>query len=134
MVHKETYELPQTVTISSLGFGLVDNMFSILGKNSSTPSGLNFSDLFPQLPVSTGSLANTADRWTWIKPATPNGILDTWNKQPIATRDMLVRRTLEQDARRFSLISDFVSPSLIPLGPIPAIPLPVWVWDNEDVP
>jgi hypothetical protein len=126
--------VPTWTTISSLGFGLVDNMFSILGKNSSTPAGLNFSDLFPQLPVSTGSLANTADRWTWIKPTTPNGILDTWNKQPIATRDMLVRRTLEQDARRFSLISDFASPSLIPLGPIPAIPLPVWVWDNEDVP
>jgi hypothetical protein len=124
----------QTVTISSLGFGLVDNMFSILGKNSSTPAGLNFSDIFPQIPVSTGSLANTANRWVWINPTNPNGILDTWNKQPLATRDMLVRRTLEQDARRFSLISDFASPSSIPFDPLPAIPLPVWVWDNEDVP
>jgi hypothetical protein len=126
--------VPTWTTISGLGFGLVDNMFSILGENSSTPAGLNFSDLFPQIPFATGNLANTVDRWIWIKPTTPNGILDTWNKQPLATRDMLVRRTLEQDARRFSLISNFASPSSIPFDPLPAIPLPVWVWDNEDVP
>jgi hypothetical protein len=116
----------QTVTISSLGFGLVDSMFSILGKNSSTPAGLNFSDLFPQIPVSTGSLANTADRWTWIKPATPNGILDTWNKQPFGIRDTLVTRKLGDDARRFSIISNFASP--LPIA------IPVLVWDDEDVP
>jgi hypothetical protein len=113
-------------TISSLGFGFVDNMFSILGKNSSTPAGLNFSDLFPQIPVSTGSLANTADRWTWIKPATPNGILDTWNKQPFGMRDTLVTRKLGDDARRFSIISNFASP--LPIA------IPVLVWDDEDVP
>jgi hypothetical protein len=116
----------QTVTISSLGFGLVDSMFSILGKNSSTPAGLNFSDLFPQIPISTGSLANTADRWTWIKPATPNGILDTWNKQPFGIRDTLVTRKLGEDARRFSIISSFASP--LPIA------IPVLVWDDEDVP
>jgi hypothetical protein len=88
----------QTVTISSLGFGLVDNMFSILGKNSSTPAGLNFSDISPQIPVSTGSLANTANRWVWINPTTPNGILDTWNKKPLATRDMLVRHSRQASA------------------------------------
>jgi hypothetical protein len=101
-------------------------MFSILGKNSSTPAGLNFSDLFPQIPVSTGSLANTADRWTWIKPATPNGILDTWNKQPFGMRDTLVTRKLGDDARRFSIISNFASP--LPIA------IPVLVWDDEDVP
>ena len=126
--------VPTWTTISSLGYGLVDNIFSILGSNSCTPAGRNFSDLFPQIPVSTGSLSNTANRWTWIKPTTPNGILDTWNKQTTASRDTLVRRTLEQYARRFSLISYFPSPSPIPLGPLPSIPLPVWVWDNEDVP
>ena len=109
-------------------------MFSILGKNSCTPAGSTFSDLFSQIPISTGSPANAADRWRWIKPTTPNGILDTWNKQPTAARDTLVRRTLEQDARRFSLISHFASPSPILLEPFPAIPLPVWVWDNEDRP
>jgi hypothetical protein len=116
--------VPTWTTISGLGFGLVDNMFSILGKNSSTPAGLNFSDLFPQIPISTGSLANTADRWTWIKPATPNGILDTWNKQPFGIRDTLVSRKLGEDARRFSIISNFANP----------LPIPVLVWDNEDVP
>ena len=126
--------VPTWTTISGLGLGLVDNMFSILGSNSCTPAGSNFSDLFPQIPFSTGGLANTVNRWTWIKPTTPNGILDTWNKQPTTNRDLLVRRTLEQDARRFSLISHFASPSPIPLDPFPTIPLPVWVWDNEDMP
>jgi hypothetical protein len=118
-------EPPQTMkVVSSRGFGLVDNMFSILGENSSTPAGLNFSDLFPQIPVSTGSLANTANRWVWINPTTPNGILDTWNKQPFGTRETLAGSKLGFDARRFSIISNFASP----------LPLPVLVWDSEDVP
>ena len=120
--------VPTWTVISGLGIGLVDNLFSILGSNSCTPAGMNFSDLFPQFPTSTGNLANTANRWIWIKPTTINGILDTWNNQPTSTRDTLVRRTLEQDARRFSLISHFPHPP-----PTPVVPLPVWVWDSEDI-
>ena len=120
--------VPTWGVISGLFLGTTNWMFSVLGENSCTPSGIRFSDLFPQFPVPTGSLTNTADRWTWIRPTTTNGILDTWNKLPTATRDTLVRRTLEQDARRFSLISHFPHPL-----PTPVVALPVWVWDNEDV-
>jgi hypothetical protein len=121
--------VPTWGVISGLFLGTTNWMFSVLGENSCTPSGLDFSDLFPKFPVPTGSLANTAHRWTWIRPTTANGILDTWNKHPIANRDTLVRRTLEQDARRFSMISHFPHPL-----PTPVVALPVWVWDNEDVP
>jgi len=119
--------VPTWNVISGLFAGTTEWMFSVLGENSCTPSGLKFSDLFPQLPTPTGSLANTVNRWDWIKPATPDGILDTWNKHPVATRDTLVARTLEYDARRFSLISHYPVPLII--SPV----LPVWVWDDEDV-
>lgn len=121
--------VPTWGVISGLFFGTTDWMFSVLGTNSCMPSGLDFRDLFLQLPVPTGSLSNTADRWTWIQPTTSDGVLDTWNKHPTATRETLVRRTIEQDARRFSLISHFPRPL-----PTPVVALPVWVWDNEDVP
>ena len=131
--------VPTWSVISGLFHGTTKWMFSILGENSCTPSGLDFIDIFPiayvtippmvtPIPVMTGSLANTANRWDWIKPFTSDGILDTWNKQPTATRDTLVGRTLEWDARRFSLISHFPHPL-----PTPVVALPVWVWDNEDL-
>lgn len=120
--------VPTWAIISGLFAGTTDWMFSVLGKNSSTPSGFDFSDFFPQFPSPTGSLPNTADRWTWIKPTTIGGILDTWNYEPVARRELLVGRYLEEDARRFSLISHFGSPA-----PLLVIPLPVWVWDHEDV-
>ena len=117
--------VPTWATISSLGVGgIVDWIFSYLSKNSCTPGGGDFRDMFP-----VGVLSNTADRWMWIKSTTTNGILDTWNNLPEANRESLVVRTIEQDARRFSLISHFASPL-----PVPVVPLPVWVWDNEDVP
>jgi hypothetical protein len=119
--------VPTWGVISGLFLGTTNWMFSVLGENSCTPSGLKFSDLFSQFPLPTGSLANTADRWIWIQPTTPDGILDTWNKHPTATRDTLVGATLEWDARRFSLISHYPVPLVI--SPV----FPVWVWDNEDV-
>lgn len=121
--------VPTWTVISGLFGGTADWMFSVLGKNSCTPAGIDFSDLFPQFPLpAAGSLANTADRWLWIQPATAGGILDTWNKLPTAARDALVRSNLELDARRFSRVHQiaYQFPTYLYL--------PIWVWDNEDVP
>jgi hypothetical protein len=131
--------IPTWSVISGLFGGTTDWMFSVLGQNSCTPSGLDFLDVFPitfvhippmttPVAVMTGSLASTTDRWIWIEPGTLDGILDTWNKHPLAARDSLVRNTLEQDARRFSRVHQiaYQFPNYLYL--------PIWVWDNEDVP
>lgn len=109
-------------TLSTLGFGLVEDMFSLLGANPCSPSGADFSDIFPQIPLSTGSLTNTADRWTWIDPSTAGGIMDTWTKEPILRKLALVEAFQIDDATRFSIVHQ--------LSPV----LPILVWDDEDIP
>lgn len=116
--------VPTWGVISSLGVGIVDWIFSVRATNSCTPSGGDFRVMFPGK-----QLSNTGDRWNWIKPTTLDGVMDAWNKHPEPDRETLVRRALEQDARRFSLISHF--PHALPT---PVVALPVWVWDDEDVP
>jgi hypothetical protein len=112
--------VPTWATISGLGLGFVDDMFSILGKNSCSPSGLDFPDLFP---ASTGNLANTTDRWTWIQPGTPGGILDTWNTEVLSRKLSLTGDALKADAERFSTFSNLT-------GTV----IPILSWDDEDIP
>ena len=121
--------VPTWTTISGLGLGLVDDIFSVLGKNSCSPSGLDFTDLFDvaYLPRSTppkpmGNLANAANRWTWIDSGTPGGILDTWETETLARKLSLSGDSLKSDAERFSLFSG------------PSSPVPVLSWDHLDVP
>jgi hypothetical protein len=91
--------------------GLLDWTFTHLAKNPCTPLGGDFKAMFP-----TGTLSNTLDRWNWIKPITIDGVLRTWNAMPEANRAVLVGRTLKTDADRFTVF-----------------PLPVFVWDHEDI-
>lgn len=121
--------VPTWTTISGLGLGFVDEMFSVLGKNSCSPAGLNFTDLFDvaYLPRSTppkplGNLANAANRWTWINSGTPGGILDTWESEPLARKLSLSGDSMKSDAERFSIFSG------------PSSPVPVLSWDDLDVP
>ena len=119
---------PTWAVISTLGEGFADDMFSVLGKNSSSPQGLNFTDIFdlytwarssPPKPL--GNLADAANRWEWIRPETSNGILDTWNSQPLSRKLSLSVDSLKNDSLRFSILSQF------PL-------LPILSSDDEDVP
>jgi alpha-tubulin suppressor-like RCC1 family protein len=105
---------------------VLEMMFSALGKNPCTPSGLDFTDLFPlsapPLPLPTGNLANATDRWTWIRASTPGGILDTWNSEPASRKFTLTGVPLRQDAQRFSFFSTG--------GPA----VPIQCWDHQDTP
>jgi hypothetical protein len=121
--------VPTWTVISGLGLGLVDDMFSILGTNSCTPAGLDFTALFDvsTLPRSTppkplGNLAVAADRWVWIQPGTAGGILDTWNTQPMARKLSLSGDSLKSDAMRFSTFSKV------------STLIPILSWDDADIP
>jgi hypothetical protein len=61
------------------------------------------------------------DRWDWIKPTTPTGILNTWNTAPIATKHSYVYGYLTTDAKRFALATINVH-------------LPIKCNDDKDVP
>lgn len=112
--------VPTWQVIDGLFLGLADYMFTILGKNSCTPSGLDFSDMYP---LFSGSLANRAHRWSWIDPATPGGVLQTWNLEPMVRKIALVRLPLNIDAERFSWLSRNLTTAV-----------PVLCWDDEDIP
>jgi hypothetical protein len=112
--------VPTWQVIDGLFFGMADYMFTILGTNSCTPSGIDFSDLYPLL---SGNLANTADRWNWIDPATSGGILQTWNSEPLVRKLTLARLPLNIDAERFSWLSSHITTAV-----------PVLCWDDEDIP
>jgi hypothetical protein len=113
--------------ISALGAGFVDDMFTVLAKNSMSPFGDDFRDLYP----ATKSLANTADRWDWIQPTTATGVLNTWNTAPIAAKHAFTYSYLVDDGKRFSsmkyvtLIPGYPSPTLIP---------PILCNDDKDIP
>jgi hypothetical protein len=74
----------------------------------------------------------TADRWDWIKPSTPTGILNTWNTAPIATKRGYVYGHLTTDAKRFSLakITSFDTST----NSIVTVHLPIKCNDDKDIP
>jgi hypothetical protein len=113
--------------ISALGFGLVDDMFSIFAKNSMSPLGGNFRAMFPS-----GNLASTADRWDWINPATTSGVLDTWNTSPIASKQSYTYSHLTIDAKRFTNLNVMVGGPGGPPGTI--YTFPILCNDDQDVP
>lgn len=92
------------------------------------PLGDDFRDLFP----APKQMTYKTDRWDWIKPSTPTGILSTWNTAPIATKHAYVYSYLTSDAMRFSLVRvttiDPITSSLI------TFPLPIFCNDDKDVP
>ena len=101
---------PTWTKISALpSGGAVDLIFNYKAKNPCAPMGRDFHDLFPS-----ANLSDTDSRWSWVNPDTPDGIIDTWNKLPEATRASLVGKTSKVDATRFCVLS------------------PVLVWDDED--
>ena len=124
--------VPTWTSISEMTAGPIpvgstlEMIFSVLGKNPWTPSGLDFTDLFPlsppPLPLPTGNLADAADRWTWVRASTPEGSLDTWNSEPASRKFGLTLVPLRQDALRFSLFSTG--------GPA----IPIRCWDDQDTP
>ena len=113
--------------ISALGFGLVDDMFSIFAKNSMSPLGGNFRAMFPL-----GNLATTADRWDWIKPTTTSGVLDTWNTAPIANKQSYTYSHMTIDAKRFTNLNVMVGGPGGPPGTI--YTFPILCNDDQDVP
>lgn len=125
--------VPTWTSISGMTSGpipvgsVLEMMFSVLGKNPCTPSGLDFMDLFPLTPppvaLPSGNLADATDRWTWIKASTPGGILDTWNSEPFARKSSLTDVPLRDDAQRFSFFSAGGGPAT-----------PIQCWDHEDTP
>ena len=127
--------VPTWTSISGMTSGpipvgsVLEMIFSVLGKNPCTPSGLDFTDLFPLTPpplsLPSGNLADAADRWTWIKASTPGGILDTWNSEPSSRKFSLTGVPLWQDAQRFSLFST--------LGTTIGADIPILCWDHEDI-
>lgn len=124
--------VPTWTSISGMTSGpipvgsVLEMMFSVLGKNPCTPSGLDFIDLFPLTPppvsLPSGNLADATDRWTWIMASTPGGILDTWDLEPFSRKYSLTVVPLRDDAQRFSFFSTG--------GPA----TPIQCWDHEDTP
>jgi hypothetical protein len=135
--------VPTWQSISGMTTGpLLEAIFSILGKNSCTPSGKDFSELFrqPFMPppssdvitpgapplLPTGSLANTADRWHWIRPETQDGILDTWTSEGLTRKLLLTDSPMRSDGHRFSVLSA----ASVPTGTL----VPIRCWDDDDNP